>query len=171
MNYHDILHEDMVNGDGLRVVLFVSGCEHHCEECHNPITWDAKGGIPFDDKAKIEITEQLKQPYIQGITFSGGDPLHKDNVIDVLDLIANIKHKFPHKTIWLYSGYTWEQVFDTKGIDYMVRRQIVQNCDIFVDGNFVKELKSTECHYCGSTNQRVIDVKQTIKKGEIILWT
>ena len=99
MRYHNITKDDMLNGDGLRVVLWVAGCQHCCKECHNPITWDPDGGLPFDEAAKQEIFEQLEKSYISGITFSGGDPLHPANRADVRSRMEEIKAKYPNKTI------------------------------------------------------------------------
>ncbi len=101
----------MLNGDGLRVVLWVAGCEHHCPNCQNPVTWDINGGLEFDEAAKKEILMNLKN-YVSGITFSGGDPLHTQNRKDAGALIEEIKEKFPNKTIWIYSGYDWQEVKD-----------------------------------------------------------
>ena len=107
MNYHDIKHDDMNNGPGLRVTLFVSGCDHHCKECQNPETWSTESGIPFDKEAKDEIFEQLDKDYISGITFSGGDPLNKNNRAEVFTLIHQIRNKYGStKSIWIYTGYT-----------------------------------------------------------------
>ena len=100
MRYHNITKDDMLNGDGLRVVLWVAGCSHCCKGCQNPLTWDPEGGLLFDDAAKREIFEQLSQSYISGITFSGGDPMHEANRLDVRNLMAEIKEKYPQKTIW-----------------------------------------------------------------------
>ena len=108
MRYHNITKDDMLNGDGLRVVLWLAGCAHCCKECHNPITWDPDGGLPFDDDARKEIFDQLDKPYISGITFSGGDPLHSANRLDVRSLMEEIKKKYPDKTIWMYTGDSWE---------------------------------------------------------------
>ena len=105
MRYHNITKDDMLNGDGLRVVLWVAGCGHHCKGCQNPITWDPNGGIPFDDAAKAEIFEQLDKDYISGITFSGGDPLYEANRADVTALAKEIKERYPKKDIWVYTGY------------------------------------------------------------------
>lgn len=160
MNYHDITKDDMKNGDGLRVVLWVSGCSHHCKGCHNPITWDACGGIKFDDNAKQEIFEQLNQPHISGITFSGGDPLMEQNREDVGNLIKEIKQKYPHKTIWLYTGFLFEEI---KMLDF------VPLIDVLVDGKFELEKRNVNLEWVGSSNQRVIDVKQTLQNDKIIL--
>lgn len=147
MNYHNITKDDMLNGDGLRVVLWVAGCEHHCKGCHNPITWDENGGLLFDKAAKQEIFEELKKDYVSGITFSGGDPLHIKNRTDITALAKEIKEIFPSKTIWLYTGYTYEAVKDLEIISYL---------DVLVDGKFVKELADVNYHWAGSTNQKII---------------
>lgn len=146
MKYHNILKDDMRNGDGLRVVLFVSGCEHHCKNCQNPITWDPEDGKEFDTDALEEIHEQLSQDYISGITLSGGDPLHPDNRRTIEHLCKWVKTEFPNKTIWLYTGYLLEQVNDLPGLEYV---------DVLVDGPFVQELADVNYKWAGSTNQRV----------------
>lgn len=160
MRYHNITKNDMLNGDGLRTVLWVAGCSHGCKNCHNPITWDICGGIPFDEAAKEELFEALEPEYVSGITFSGGDPLHVQNRGEVGQLIEEIHEKFPNKTIWVYTGYLWEEV---KDLPYL------KLADVLVDGPFVEELKDTTLHWKGSANQRVIDVKKTLESGEVIL--
>ena len=129
MRYHNITKDDMLNGDGLRVVLWVAGCSHCCKECHNPITWDPNGGLEFDDAAKQEIFCELEKDYIHGITFSGGDPLHINNAFDVADLAKEIREKYPNKSIWLYTGAMWEEVKQMKLMKYL---------DVLVDGEFVE---------------------------------
>ena len=144
----------MLNGDGLRVVLWVAGCSHCCKECQNPITWDPEGGIAFDEAAKQEIFEQLEKPYISGITFSGGDPLHAANRYDVRNLMAEIKEKFPDKTIWLYTGDLWENI---------MHYAIMQYVGVLVDGEFEIDKKDNKLLWKGSSNQRVIDVQKSLK--------
>ena len=161
MRYHNITKDDMLNGDGLRVVLWVSGCSHKCKGCHNPITWDPKCGLEFDASARNEIFAELDKDYVSGITFSGGDPLHPANIHDITELAAMIRQIYPHKTIWLYTGYQWEEV------QYL---DIVQYIDILVDGKFVEELKDNNLHWKGSSNQNVIDVKKSLRTGEIIIY-
>ena len=117
MRYHNITKDDMLNGDGLRVVLWLAGCTHHCKNCQNPITWDPNGGIPFDEDAKQEIFEELEKDYVDGITFSGGDPLLEQNREELTGLIREIRSLFPEKTIWLYTGYLWEEISDLELID------------------------------------------------------
>lgn len=154
MRYHNITKDDMLNGDGLRVVLWVAGCSHCCKKCHNPITWDPDGGLLFDQAAKQEIFEQLEKDYISGITFSGGDPLHSANRLDVRNLMEEIKGKFPEKTIWLYTGYDWEEIWHYPMMKYV---------DVVVDGEFKIDLKDTKLLWKGSSNQRVIEVQETLK--------
>ena len=119
MRYHNITKDDMLNGDGLRVVLWVAGCSHCCKECHNPITWDPNGGLEFDEAAKQEIFDELEKDYIHGITFSGGDPLHMANAYDVTQLAKEIRKKYPNKSIWLYTGAKWEEVKNMKIVKYL----------------------------------------------------
>ena len=157
MRYHNITKDDMLNGDGLRVVLWVSGCSHCCKGCQNPITWDVNGGVVFDESAKQEIFDQLDKPYISGITFSGGDPLHSANRMDVRTLMAEIKEKYPNKTIWLYTGDVWENV-----MHYPMMRYV----DVLVDGEFMIEKRDIKLMWKGSSNQRVIDVQKALRQTD-----
>jgi anaerobic ribonucleoside-triphosphate reductase activating protein len=201
----------MMNGTGLRVCLWCSGCDHHCRNCQNPITWNPNDGVQFDESAKKEILDELSKDYISGITFTGGDPLYSQNLKDVLDLITDLRSKYPisrkidtiyrendnfkyniliknsdeirlscqEKTIWLYSGYTWEQImhpiitddFNIKRDQLLKMRQdIVKQCDVLVDGRYEEDKRDVTYHWAGSTNQRVIDVQETLKQGKVILW-
>lgn len=169
----------MNNGDGLRVVLWLSGCSHHCYNCQNPQTWSPNNGIPFDEDAKQEIFEELSKDYISGITLSGGDPLYQENVSQVLSLIKEIKEKFPDKTIWLYTGYTYEQImwpvitddFNPER-DKLIsgKRKILQLCDVLVDGEYIDEQRDITLKWKGSANQRVIDVQKSIKDKKVQLY-
>ncbi len=161
MRYHNITKDDMLNGDGLRVVLWVSGCSHHCPGCQNPITLDRSDGLIFDGNALNEIDDQLGKKYISGITLSGGDPLFEGNRRDILVLCKYIRELFPNKNIWLYTGYTYEEVSDLEIMDYI---------DILVDGPYVEKLRDTSLKWRGSSNQRVIDIKETHKIGRVVLW-
>ena len=151
----------MLNGDGLRVVLWVAGCSHCCRECHNPVTWDVNGGLPFTEEEKQEIFRELNKDYISGITFSGGDPLHSANIMDVTELAKEIREKYPKKTIWLYTGALWEEV---------CKEEIVRYLDVLVDGEFEADKKDLTLHWKGSSNQRVIDVPATLKAGDVVLY-
>jgi len=157
MRYHNITKDDMRNGDGLRVVLWVSGCSHCCACCHNPETWDPAAGLLFDEAAKQEIIDQLSQSYISGLTISGGDPLHAVNRLDVRELISEIKERFPHKTIWLYTGELWENIY---------QETMLRNVDVLVDGEFDESTKDVKLLWKGSANQRVIDVQKTLAQDE-----
>lgn len=157
MRYHNITKDDMLNGDGLRVVLWVAGCSHHCRECQNPLTWDPDGGLLFDDAAKSELYEQLEKPYISGITFSGGDPMHLANRRAIWDLSMEIKKRFPKKTIWLYTGECWEAIASEPMLEYI---------DVLVDGEFVTEEKDARLLWKGSKNQRVIDVPKSLQQPD-----
>lgn len=161
MRYHNITKDDMLNGSGLRVVLWVAGCGHHCPGCHNPITHDPNGGVPFDDAAKEELFNELKKDYVSGITFSGGDPLHPLNVNEIGELVAEINAKFPNKTKWLYTGYTYEQI---SGLPF------IGMLDVICDGRFEIDKFDPKIHWVGSSNQRVIDVKATKREGRIVLY-
>lgn len=166
MNYHNITHDDMNNGTGLRVVLWLAGCSHHCENCQNPITWNPNGGIPFDEKAKRELFYYLDKDYISGITFSGGDPLNQNNIFEVDNLIKDIKYKYgDNKSIWIYTGYTWEEILYNKFLLHTISL-----ADVLVDGKFVELLKDSKYHWAGSTNQRVIDIHNSICQGKVILY-
>jgi anaerobic ribonucleoside-triphosphate reductase activating protein len=149
----------MLNGDGIRVTLLVAGCEHHCKNCQNPFTWDVHGGIPFDKNAYDEICEDLKQYYCAGLTLSGGDPMHTDNRDTILTLCKNIKIQFPTKTIWMYTGYTFEEIKTSP---------ILQYIDVLVDGEYMEQLRNVEAHWVGSTNQRIILVQETFKQNKIV---
>ena len=157
MRYHNITKDDMLNGDGLRVVLWVAGCSHCCKDCQNPITWDPDGGLLFDEAAKQEIFEQLDQSYISGITFSGGDPLHSANRLDVRNFMAEIKEKYPDKTIWLYTGYEWKDIWHYPMMKYV---------DVVVDGEYVATCRDLKLLWKGSSNQKVINVQETLKKTD-----
>ena len=160
MRYHTITTDDMLNGSGLRVVLWVAGCSHCCPACHNPVTWDPYGGLPFTEAERQEIFSELDKDYISGITFSGGDPLHVYNISQVTALAREIRRKYPHKTIWLYTGYLWEEIQDQEIIPYL---------DVLADGEFQADKKEPHLKWVGSSNQRVIDVRKSIRQGKVIL--
>ena len=181
MNYLQITHEDVCNGDGLRVVLWLSGCSHHCYNCQNPQTWNPDSGIPFDESAKQEIFNELSKDYISGITFSGGDPLHENNLDEVLKLVQEIRISYPEKTIWLYTGYDFDLLnskyneykytpFAANADEWLTRWEIISNVDVLVDGKYIDEQKDLTLKWKGSKNQHVINVKESIKNNKIILY-
>ncbi|MDE6149663.1 MAG: anaerobic ribonucleoside-triphosphate reductase activating protein [Ruminococcus sp.] len=162
MNYIKIDKCSVSNGVGLRTVLWVSGCKHYCFNCQNPQTWNIDSGILFDTKACDELCENLKKPYISGITYSGGDPLHPQNVSDITLLSKYISENYPNKTQWLYTGYVWNEIKELEIIKYL---------DIVVDGKYVDDRRDITLPWRGSSNQRVIDVHKTSKYNKIVLYT
>ena len=177
INYHNITHDDMLNGDGLRVVLWVAGCSHKCPGCQNPQTWDANSGIPFTEWEASEFWEWLAKPWTQGATFSGGDPLFCSNRAYIGSMMADIKKKYPEKDIWLYTGYTLEQ--DELGFyfadgDDTFRYEPLQYVDVLVDGKFNQEQREIDIKnkkkvlWKGSSDQRTIDVPKTLKENVIV---
>lgn len=173
MNYLQIDKSSISNGSGVRVVLWVSGCNLHCKGCQNKESWDFHAGKLFDDRAKLELFDVLNKPYIKGITISGGHPLENNNVEDMYLLMKEIKEKFPTKDVWLYTGYTWEQIFPTVCLDMfnvnnMYRKSVVEMCDVLVDGPYIEEQRDITLKFRGSKNQRLIDVKESLKQNKII---
>lgn len=161
MRFHNITTDDMLNGVGLRTVLWVAGCSHCCEGCHNPVTWDPNGGLLFDEDAKEELYEKLNKDYISGITFSGGDPLYIGNRQKITELAKDIKTNFPSKTIWMYTGFVWESVSHLPVMQYV---------DVLVDGEYDQSKRDTQLYWRGSSNQRVIDVPATLKADKVMLF-
>ena len=177
INYHNITHDDMNNGDGLRVVLWLSGCSHHCYNCQNPQTWNPDSGIPFDEAARQEIFDELAKDYISGITLSGGDPLHEQNLDGILGLVKEIRISFPEKTIWLYTVYDFQEIFrgessciSKKGLNDFKRRQIIKLCDVIVDREYIDEQRDITLKWRGSSNQRVIDIQQSLAQNKLVLY-
>ena len=159
MNYLNITHCDQHNGDGNRTVLWVSGCSHHCKGCRSSFSWDPGAGIPFDEKAKEELFKDLTEEWCAGVTFSGGDPMFFDNRDTVIGLAKEIHEKFPNKTQWLYTGYQWHEILNDPTMT-----NIVKYVDVICDGEYIDSLKNPECHWVGSSNQNVINVKKRLKQ-------
>ena len=154
MNYQKITKCDTANGDGVRVTLWVSGCDHRCDGCHNPQTWSDVHGKRFDARTIIELMDELSKPWIHGLTLSGGDPLHPLNVVSIALLTSFIKAQFPNKTIWCYTGYTLDELLERRKNNIYVY-QVLNNIDILVDGRYQKELKDVSYPWAGSSNQRI----------------
>lgn len=165
MNYHSIFYDDMKNGTGLRVTLFVSGCDHQCKGCQNPMTHDPDSGEVFNEDALNRIRKHLNHDYIDGLTLTGGDPLFYSNRKDINNLIDIIKFEFPEKTIWLYTGYDIDEIMKDPEL-----KEIASKVDVIVDGKFELDKLDANYPWAGSTNQQVIDMKKTIKSyPEIVL--
>lgn len=165
MNYHNIKTDDMLNGDGLRVTCWISGCDLKCPKCYNPQTWDFNSGIPFTEETMQELLYDLSKPYIKGITLSGGHPLDPLNAPKVLEIVKRVKMVFPNKDIWIYSGYVWEDIIKDETL-----KEILKYTDVLVDGAYVDELRDISLPFKGSSNQRIICVKQSLEQNKVILW-
>lgn len=163
MNYTLIRSMDIANGEGIGTALFVSGCPFHCEGCFNPETWDYGYGKEFTQKTLISLIEATDKPYINRISILGGEPLAPVNLETVSLVIESLKKRFPEKRIWIYSGYTYESLNKNQ-------LRVISKADILVDGQFIKEKKDLNLKFRGSSNQRIIDIQQTIKKSRLTLW-
>lgn len=165
MNYSDIKYTDMINGKGIRVTIFVSGCSHRCKGCFNKETWNPEYGVPFTDEIKENIFEYFERfdSAMQGLSILGGDPTYYKNVETLTKFCEEFKNRFPKKDIWIWSGFTWEQIIEDEK-----RYNLIKNCDILVDGKFMEELKDVNLRWRGSSNQRVINVQETIKNNNQI---
>lgn len=177
MRYAQITPFEVCNGKGAGVSLFTQGCHFQCKGCFNKETWNFNGGKEWTEDIENRFFELIDRPYIKRVTILGGEPLANENVFDVYNLIIKIKDKFPDKSIWLYTGFKWEHIFHPvitdnfnperdKILDH--RRMIVEICNVLIDGRFVEGLKDLTLKFCGSSNQRVIDVQETLKQGKII---
>lgn len=168
MNYSAIKNYDIANGLGVRVTLFVSGCTHHCEGCFNEETWSFSSGKPFTKETEDEIIKLLSPDYIKGLTLLGGEPMEKVNQAALYPFVKRVKEAYPDKNIWCYSGYTLDEII--KGRAHTdVTDALLGFIDVLVDGEFKKELYSIALKFRGSSNQRVIDLKETLKQGKTVL--
>ena len=183
MNYAQIRSMDISNGEGIGVSLFVQGCDFHCKNCFNSETWEFSKGQEWNDKTKNQFLKLIETPFIQRVSILGGEPLHPKNVQNVLKIVDEIRVSYPAKNIWLYTGYTWEEIWikdNIKTADKVkdmrekairnLRRQVVRMCDVLIDGRYVDELRDVSLHWRGSSNQRVINVQETLKQNQIVLW-
>lgn len=161
MNYAAVKKTDIANGPGVRVSLFVSGCRRHCKGCFNSETWDFNYGNLFGKSTMNEILEALDKEYIEGFSILGGEPFENENKETVYNVIRTVKEKFPQKTIWCYSGFCFEELAESS-------RNILELIDVLVDGPFVEEKKNLRLKFRGSENQRIIDVKKSLEKGETV---
>ena len=156
MNIVRIDKDNMLNGEGIRAVVWVSGCCHHCKNCHNPETWDPEYGHKITDKDINYLYSLLSKDYISGVTFTGGDPFYQSNIDKVLRLCKSIRKKFPDKNIWVYTGYTIEEL-NKKGYSNEFLSKYI---DVLVDGEFKEDLKDFNYHWAGSTNQKIIKLNK-----------
>jgi len=168
MKYADIKKYDISNGVGVRVSLFVSGCNHHCKGCFNPEAWDFNYGKDFTDGTINEIIEALEPSYINGLSLLGGEPLDIKNQESILKLLRKVKEVYPEKSIWCYSGYLNEYLLEQAKINN-ITKEIISYLDILVDGKFEIDKKDITLLFRGSSNQRIIDVKRSLEENNIVL--
>lgn len=184
MNYAEIKYYDISNGLGVRTSLFVSGCNHHCKGCFNEIAWDFNYGNKFTDKTMDDILKSLEPKYIAGLSILGGEPLDPDNIITVAQIIIKVKQKYPNKSIWVYTGYNFDDIYDLVdnaskyylfprhyGKSYTYYKYIALGLiDVLVDGKFEEDKKDITLKFRGSSNQRLIDIKKTLENKKIVLY-
>lgn len=169
MNYANIKTYSIENGTGVRVSLFVSGCTHHCKDCFNAQAWDFAYGRPFTKETENEIIEDLKPDYMAGITLLGGEPMEPENQRGLISLLRRIKRELPGKTIWVYSGYVYEDFAEGGRAHCEVTEELLSLCDVLVDGPFIAEKKNISLRFRGSENQRIIDLGKTRSEGKVVL--
>ena len=170
MNYAAIKKNDIANGVGVRVSLFVSGCRHHCKNCFNPETWDFAFGEEFTHDVEDNIIKELSPSYITGLTVLGGEPFEPANQQALLPFLKRVKKLLPTKTIWVYTGYKLDdELLSPSRARCEYTDEMLSLIDVLVDGEFVEELKDITLRFRGSSNQRIIDVPETLKKGEIVI--
>lgn len=171
MNVCDILTADHANGPGMRVSVFVSGCRNHCAGCFNPETWDFSYGKEYTPFMTRAIINELKKPEYQGLTILGGEPFEPENQQGLIDLIRSVKQELPGKDIWMYTGYSYEDLLQG-GIRHTdVTDEILDAIGVLVDGRFLLGEKDITLRFRGSRNQRLIDMKRTRHEGQVVLWT
>ena len=171
MHYGTIKLNDIANGEGIRVSLFVSGCTNHCKECFNPETWNFEYGKPFTEETENYILDNLKSDFVNGLTLLGGEPMEPRNQAVLLPFVKKVKSIYPNKTIWLYSGFRLEDELLKEGAYPNCEHtlELLKHVDILVDGRFDRDLKDIRLNFRGSRNQRIIDVQQSLKQGKTIL--
>lgn len=175
---------DISNGENIGVSLFVQGCHFHCYNCFNSETWDFNKGKSWNNESQLKFLNLINRPHIKRVSILGGEPLADENVDDVLKLIKKIRGSFPDKCIWLYTGYIWENIWSLLDLQtndsfdcseevleiYKNRKNIVSNVDVLVDGRYIDDQKDITLKWCGSKNQRVIDVKKSLSQGGVVIW-
>ena len=171
MNYAEIKNCDIANGPGVRISLFVSGCTHHCPGCFNQVAWDFDYGQPFTQQTIDQILEMLKPGYIKGLTLLGGEPFEPENQGAIVDLLRQIKEKYPEKSIWAFSGYLFDRdILSGRLGNWEITKEYLSYLDVLVDGPFVEAKKNLSLRFRGSENQRIIDVPASLAANRIVLW-
>lgn len=169
MNYADIKKIDVANGEGVRVSVFVSGCNHHCKGCFNQCAWDFNYGKEFSEKEEQQIIDYMNHDYISGLSLLGGEPLEPKNQEGLLPLVKKVKEKFPNKDIWCYTGFDFEKdVVGKMAKNNETTRELLKYIDIIVDGKFEEDKKDLKLQFRGSSNQKIVDVKKSLQTGQIV---
>lgn len=175
MRYSSIKQFDMANGEGIRTSLFVTGCNFHCKDCFNPEAQDFEYGKPYTEETEAQILEMVSNPHIKGLSILGGDPLWQDNMglWDLATLAYKVKQM--DKTVWIWSGFKWENTFPKVAPDWLnepqwYRQNLIKECDVFIDGQFEADKKDLSLKWRGSSNQRVIDVQKSLEANEVVLY-
>lgn len=158
---------DISNGEGIGISLFTQGCHFHCKNCFNTEAWDFDGGKEWSKEVKNDFVKLAANPHIKRISILGGEPLANENLDGVLDLVKEIRLSYPEKNIWLYSGYTWDEVFNGEN---EIRKEIIAKCDVMIDGRYIDELRDLSLKWRGSTNQNVINIQESIKQERLVLY-
>lgn len=171
MHVGEVMTADVANGEGMRVSVFVSGCRNHCKGCFQPQTWDFNYGREYTPEIEQFIIDELSKSYYDGITILGGDPMEPENQEPVLRLLRRIKKELPDKNVWAYTGYVYDRDLVPGGKRFVdgVTRELLESIDILIDGRFVEELKNLMLNFRGSSNQRIIKMKETLENGEVVL--
>ena len=177
MRYAQIRSMDISNGEGVGISLFVQGCPFHCKNCFNSETWDFNGGKEWTEEIEEKFMKLIDRPYIKRVSFLGGECLAEQNLDEVLKLVQQIRISFPEKTIWLYTGYSYSEIFrgqssclSQEGLNNFKRREIIKLCDVVVDGEYIDEQRDLALKWRGSKNQNCIDVKQSLAQNKVILY-
>ena len=169
MKYAIFLYYDVANGEGVKTSLFVSGCTHHCKNCFNSIAWDFNYGEEFTKEVEEKIIASLEPYYIKGLTLLGGEPMEIVNQKGLHDFILKVKETYPSKTIWCFTGYLFEDLLEGGKQRCEYTQDILESIDVLVDGKFIEELKNLSLKFKGSSNQRTIDVKESLKQNKVVL--
>ena len=184
MRYSSMRNLDISNGEGVGVSLFVQGCPFHCKNCFNSDTWDFNGGKEWTEEIKDKFIKLIDRPYIKRVSFLGGECLAEQNLDEVLKLVQEIRISFPEKTIWLYTGFEWNQIMNIKVMqpifscedlenkiqNVLKRQEIIKQCDVLVDGEYIDEQKDLSLKFRGSKNQNCIDIKQSLAQNKMVLY-
>ena len=169
MNYADIKKIDVANGEGVRVSVFVSGCNHHCKGCFNQCAWDFNYGKEFCEKEEQQIIDYMNHDYISGLSLLGGEPLEPRNQERLIALVKKVKEKFPNKNIWCYTGFDFEKdVVGKMAKDNETTRELLKYIDVIVDGKFEEDKRDLKLQFRGSSNQKIVDVKKSLQTGQIV---